>query len=368
MRFVRGPRGEAVERARRGRCIRQLRDGARIGRVRHEPSRGRGSCRGGRVRRLPRRLGRARGRRRIRPRRSVAVSSSRRPCLSPSSCSRCSSSSSSTTGSGSRCCWRRRSCSGAHGRSTSRAWQNLKHRAATMDTLISVGTLAAWGWSVVALFFLGAGEPGMRMGFELVFDRDEAAAQIYFEVAAVVTTFILAGRYFEARAKRRAGAALAALLELGAKDVSVLDATGGAARARRGLLRSATASSSGRARRSRPTASSRRALRGRQVDADRRERPGRGRARRRGRRRRRSTSAAASSCARRASAPTRHSPRSRGSSTRRSRARRRCSGWPTAISAVFVPIVIVIARRDTRVLARAPAPARRSPSPPRSRC
>jgi Cu+-exporting ATPase len=106
------------------------------------------------------------------------------------------------------------------------AWQNLKHGAATMDTLISVGVLAAWGWSVVALVFLGAGEPGMRMGFELVFDRDAAAEQIYLEVAAVVTTFILAGRYFEARAKRRAGAAVRALLELGAKEVGLLDADG----------------------------------------------------------------------------------------------------------------------------------------------
>jgi P-type Cu+ transporter len=106
------------------------------------------------------------------------------------------------------------------------AWQNLKHGAATMDTLISVGVLAAWGWSVVALCFLGAGEPGMRMGFELVLDRDEAAGQIYLEVAAVVTTFLLAGRYFEARAKRRAGAALRALLELGAKEVNALDADG----------------------------------------------------------------------------------------------------------------------------------------------
>jgi Cu+-exporting ATPase len=103
---------------------------------------------------------------------------------------------------------------------------NLRHGAATMDTLISVGTLAAWGWSVVALFFLDAGEPGMRMGFDLLIDRNEAAGQIYFEVAAVVTTFILAGRYFEVRAKQRAGAALRALLELGAKDVSVLDEEG----------------------------------------------------------------------------------------------------------------------------------------------
>jgi Cu+-exporting ATPase len=102
------------------------------------------------------------------------------------------------------------------------AWQNLRHATATMDTLISVGTLAAWGWSVVALFFLGAGDPEMRMPFELVAGRGESTSQIYLEVAAVVTTFILAGRYFEARAKRRAGAALRALLELGAKEASVL--------------------------------------------------------------------------------------------------------------------------------------------------
>ncbi|HEV7482460.1 MAG TPA: heavy metal translocating P-type ATPase [Solirubrobacterales bacterium] len=106
------------------------------------------------------------------------------------------------------------------------AWLNLRHGAVTMDTLISLGTLAAWGWSVVALLFLGAGEPGMTMPFELVTPRDAASDQIYFEVAAVVTTFILAGRYFEARAKRRAGAALEALLGLGAKDVAVLDAAG----------------------------------------------------------------------------------------------------------------------------------------------
>ena len=103
------------------------------------------------------------------------------------------------------------------------AWLNLKHATATMDTLISVGTLAAWGWSLVALFFLGAGETGMTMGFDLVLSRSETAGQLYLEVAAVVTTFILAGRYFEVRAKRQAGAALRALLELGAKEVSVLD-------------------------------------------------------------------------------------------------------------------------------------------------
>ena len=106
------------------------------------------------------------------------------------------------------------------------AWLNLKHGTATMDTLISVGTLAAWGWSLVALFFLGAGETGMTMGFDLVLSRAETAEHLYLEVAAVVTTFILAGRYFEVRAKRQAGAALQALLELGAKEVSLLDADG----------------------------------------------------------------------------------------------------------------------------------------------
>jgi Cu+-exporting ATPase len=106
------------------------------------------------------------------------------------------------------------------------AWANLRHGAATMDTLVSVGVLAAWGWSLVALFFLGAGEPGMRMGFDLVLDPGGASDHIYLEVAAVVTTFILAGRYFEARAKRRAGAALTALLELGAKEASRLDEGG----------------------------------------------------------------------------------------------------------------------------------------------
>jgi Cu+-exporting ATPase len=112
------------------------------------------------------------------------------------------------------------------------AWANLKHGTATMDTLISVGTLAAWAWSVVALFFGDAGMAGMTMGFDLLPDRSAAVDHIYFEVAAVVITFILAGRYFEARAKRKAGAALKALLELGAKEVSVLDAQGGERRAR----------------------------------------------------------------------------------------------------------------------------------------
>ena len=106
------------------------------------------------------------------------------------------------------------------------AWANLRRATASMDTLVSVGVLSAWLWSLYALFLGGAGEPGMRMTLDLVPQAGEGAGHIYLETAAVVTTFILAGRYFEARAKRRAGAALRALLELGAKDVAVLDADG----------------------------------------------------------------------------------------------------------------------------------------------
>ncbi len=102
------------------------------------------------------------------------------------------------------------------------AWTNLRHGTSTMDTLISVGTLAAFGWSVYALFWGTAGEPGMTHAFELTIARMDAGSNIYLEAAAGVTTFILAGRYFEARAKRRSGAALRALLELGAKEVAVL--------------------------------------------------------------------------------------------------------------------------------------------------
>ncbi|ROP37254.1 heavy metal translocating P-type ATPase [Saccharothrix texasensis] len=102
------------------------------------------------------------------------------------------------------------------------AWTNLRHGAATMDTLISMGTIAAFGWSLYALLWGTAGTPGMTHPFELTVQRTDGAGAIYLEVAAGVTVFILAGRYFEARSKRRAGAALRALLELGAKDVAVL--------------------------------------------------------------------------------------------------------------------------------------------------
>jgi Cu+-exporting ATPase len=106
------------------------------------------------------------------------------------------------------------------------AWANLKHGAATMDTLISVGTLTAWLWSLYALFLGDAGTTGMKMPFDLWPDPNAGGDHLYLEVAAAVTVFILAGRYFEARAKRRAGAALTALLELGANDVAILDADG----------------------------------------------------------------------------------------------------------------------------------------------
>ncbi|MEU5975918.1 heavy metal translocating P-type ATPase [Streptomyces sp. NPDC047315] len=102
------------------------------------------------------------------------------------------------------------------------AWKNARHGAATMDTLISVGTIAAFLWSIYALFWGHAGMPGMTHPFELTIERSDGSSNIYLEAAAGVTAFILAGRYFEARSKRKAGAALRALMELGAKEVTVL--------------------------------------------------------------------------------------------------------------------------------------------------
>ncbi|MFJ8921512.1 heavy metal translocating P-type ATPase [Streptomyces sp. NPDC102415] len=102
------------------------------------------------------------------------------------------------------------------------AWTNARHGAATMDTLISIGTSAAFLWSLWALFFGTAGMPGMTHPFEFTISRGDGAGNIYLEAAAGVTAFILAGRYFEARSKRKAGAALKALMELGAKEVTVV--------------------------------------------------------------------------------------------------------------------------------------------------
>jgi Cu+-exporting ATPase len=102
------------------------------------------------------------------------------------------------------------------------AWVNLRHFSTTMDTLVSVGVLAAFTWSVVALFLGTAGMPGMTHEFRVTVERGDGLDQIYLEVVAGVTTFLLAGRYFEKRSKRRAGEALRALMDLGAKDVGVL--------------------------------------------------------------------------------------------------------------------------------------------------
>ncbi|MDV8015532.1 heavy metal translocating P-type ATPase [Rhodococcus sp. IEGM 1241] len=102
------------------------------------------------------------------------------------------------------------------------ALTNARHGAATMDTLISVGVSAAYLWSLWALFFGHAGMAGMKMEFSLFPQQEGGADHIYLEVAAALTVFILAGRYFEARAKKQSGAALRALMDMGAKDVAVL--------------------------------------------------------------------------------------------------------------------------------------------------
>ena len=133
------------------------------------------------------------------------------------------------------------------------AWANLRHGATTMDTLVSLGVLASFGWSLVALFFGPAGDPGLTHPFRLTVTRGDGLGQIYLEVAAGVTTFLLAGRYLEKRAKRRAGEALRALLELGARDVGVLS-DGVEVRIPVAELRVGGSSWSGPARRSPPTA------------------------------------------------------------------------------------------------------------------
>ncbi|MFI6578431.1 heavy metal translocating P-type ATPase [Nocardiopsis sp. NPDC050513] len=109
------------------------------------------------------------------------------------------------------------------------AWKNLRLGTATMDTLVSLGVTAAFLWSLYALFLGTAGTPGTVHPFEFTITRTDGSGNIYLEVAAGVTSFILLGKFFEARSKRRAGAALRALLELGAKDVTVLRGEGSAA-------------------------------------------------------------------------------------------------------------------------------------------
>ncbi len=102
------------------------------------------------------------------------------------------------------------------------ALRNLRHRTATMDTLVSLGIVVAYGWSGYAMVFGGAGDPQLQMSFSLLADRGDATEHIYLEVAAALTTFLTLGRFLEQRARRRAGSALRALLDLGAKDVAVL--------------------------------------------------------------------------------------------------------------------------------------------------
>jgi P-type Cu+ transporter len=103
---------------------------------------------------------------------------------------------------------------------------NLQHGNATMDTLISIGTLAAFGWSAYALLFGAAGEIGFTHPFEFRLVRHAPTANLYLEAAVGITTFVLLGRYLEARAKRRSGAAVRALLELAPSEVTVLTASG----------------------------------------------------------------------------------------------------------------------------------------------
>lgn len=143
------------------------------------------------------------------------------------------------------------------------AWANLKHGAATMDTLVSIGTLSAFLWSLYALFFGTAGHPHLHHGFTLTVTPGDGTGNIYLEVAAGVTLFVLAGRYFEHRSKRRAGTALRALLELAprtspccAATCCVPTARASSFASRSSSSTSATTSSCVPARRSRPTGSS----------------------------------------------------------------------------------------------------------------
>ncbi|MER7775448.1 heavy metal translocating P-type ATPase [Streptomyces sp. NPDC096191] len=107
-----------------------------------------------------------------------------------------------------------------------RAARGLRHSAATMDTLVSLGVAASFAWSSYALFLGGAGDPGMRMPFTLVPGASDGVAHIYLEAAVGVPLFVLAGRHLEARARRGTGAALRSLARLAAKEVAVRDAKG----------------------------------------------------------------------------------------------------------------------------------------------
>ena len=226
------------------------------------------------------------------------------------------------------------------------AFVNARHGAATMDTLISVGTLAAWGWSTVVL--LG--------GID---------ADTYFEVGAVITTLILLGRYLEARARRRSGEAIRALLELGAKDARVLrDGVEVLVPIDELVVGDRFVVRPGREDRDR-RGRGRGALRGRPVDAHRRARAGRGRGGRRRSPGRRSTRRAASSSRRRRSAPTRRSAQIARLVAEAQAGKAPIQRLVDRVSAVFVPVVIGDLARDARRLARrSPATRRRRSRPP----
>ncbi|MDK0524369.1 heavy metal translocating P-type ATPase [Streptomyces sp. ML-6] len=104
-----------------------------------------------------------------------------------------------------------------------RARRGLRHGAATMDTLVSLGVLASFGWSSYALFLGGAGAPGMRMSFALLPTASDGTAHVYLEAAVGIPLLVLVGRHLEARARRGTSAALRALAELGVKEVTVRD-------------------------------------------------------------------------------------------------------------------------------------------------
>lgn len=223
------------------------------------------------------------------------------------------------------------------------AWANARHGAATMDTLVSVGTLAAYGWSLWALFFGTAGMAGMTHPFEFTISRTDGSGEIYLEAAAGVTAFILAGRYFEARAKRRAGCrpARAAGTRRQGRDRAPprtrsprpCRRAGG----RRPLRRPAGREDRHRRRRTR------RRLGGRRVHAHRRVRTGRGRARLPRHRGDRQHAAAGSWSRRSRSAPTHNSPGWPAWSRTRRTARPRSSGSPTGSPRSSSPAVIALA-------------------------
>ena len=264
--------------------------------------------------------------------------------------------------------WPRRSSCGRPGRSTGPPGANLRHGAATMDTLVSVGTLAAFGWSLYALFFGDAGHArhDARASASPSTRSDAGRPTSTSRSAAGVTLFILAGRYFEARAKRRAGAALRALLDLGAKDVAVLrdgverpdpDRRAGGRRPR---------SSSAPARRSPPTASSVEGtsavdaslLTGESVPV---EVGARRRRHRRHRQRRRTPGRRAPP----GSAPTPSSPRWPARRRRADRQGAACSGSPTGSPRSSCPIVIALALATLGLWLATGRARRHRASPPR---